>query len=109
MHLEAQQRLQEEGCVVDISGRGEGDDNGAEGTIVPQPTDPPGRLQGFRGQCQTGPREFGSSGTRGMTMRPHGGLVIAMSGSYCGRKVCFVRYEHQHPTYPISVGYRAGR
>ena len=22
-------------------GRGEGDDNGAEGTIVPQPTDPP--------------------------------------------------------------------
>ena len=55
MHLEAQQRLQEEGCVVDISGRGEGDDNGAEGTIVPQPVDPPGSLQGFRGQCQTGP------------------------------------------------------
>ena len=46
-------------------GRGEGDDNGAEGTIVPQPADPPERLQGFRGQCQTGPREFGSSDTRG--------------------------------------------
>ena len=46
-------------------GRGEGDDNGAEGTIVPQPADPPERLQGFRGQCQTGPREFASSGTRG--------------------------------------------
>ena len=30
--------------------RGEGDDNGAEGTIVPQPADPPGRLQGFRGK-----------------------------------------------------------
>ena len=46
-------------------GRGEGDDNGAEGTIVPEPADPPDRLQGFRGQCQTGPREFSSSGTRG--------------------------------------------
>ena len=30
-------------------GRGEGDDNGAEGTIVPQPADPPERLQGFCG------------------------------------------------------------
>ena len=30
-------------------GRGEGDDNEAEGTIVPRPTDPPGRLQGFSG------------------------------------------------------------
>ena len=46
-------------------GRGEGDDHGAEGTIVPQPADPPERLQGFRGQCQTGQREFASSGTSG--------------------------------------------
>ena len=46
-------------------GRGEGDDNGAEGTILPQPADTPARLQGFNGQCQTGPREFGSSGTSG--------------------------------------------
>ena len=40
--------------------------NGAEGTIVPQPADPPERLQGFRGQCQTGPREFASSNTSGV-------------------------------------------
>ena len=41
--------------IATEGGRGEGDNNGAEGTIVPQLADPPKRLKGFHGQCQTGP------------------------------------------------------
>ena len=34
----------------------------------------------------------------GMTTRPHGGLVIAMGGSCCGQRVCFVwRRPGAHP------------
>jgi hypothetical protein len=43
-------------------GRGTGNNTVAEGTLVPWPADAPSRLQGLLGQCQSGPREFGSSG-----------------------------------------------
>ena len=34
----------------------------------------------------------------GMTARPRGGLVVAMVGSYCGQRVCFVwRRLGAHP------------
>ena len=66
-------------------GRGEGDDNEAEGTMVPQPADPPNVFKVSVASVKPGHENLPPLVLGGMTTRPRGGLVIvAMGGSCCG-------------------------
>src|SRR3954464_14862594 len=56
MHLTIQDQWPNGGC-------GKGNDNKSHGSDDPHHADAQYHFQGFRGQCQTGPRGFGSSGT----------------------------------------------